>query len=515
MPRGPMTHIRNDHDISFLNTFDEGIVACESDGTIAFFNRAAERIFGHAAEAVLGQPLELLIPAASRDRHRHYVEAFRISAKSSRMMSERGAVQGLRRDGTVFDAEISISKATFAGRTMLTAVVRDVSEGKQVERELRAAEERHRAILDTCSDGIVLADAVSGLIVDANDRAAEMFGCAVDELVGLHQSVLHPAADRERYARIFREHVEDGRILVSDANIQRRDGEILPVEITAKPTEIDGAAMLVGFFRNISHRKERERLLIEARREAERANEEKTKFLASVSHELRTPLNGIIGLSDLIRTEVYGAIGNDRYREYLDDINHAGTQLLGMINELLDLSRIEAGRFEPQDEDIDIAAAVEEATSSIRPLSDKAGLRLEIAVAGVPVLRADRRAVYQMLVNLLSNATKFTPEGGRIRIEGTVAPDGGVVLTVADTGCGIAADKLAQVTTPFNADGETRIKNQPNLGLGLSITKGLIEGHGGRLEIESAEGLGTSVHLAFPPHRTGTPSGAETGGEVA
>lgn len=488
-------------DISFLNSFDEGIVVVDPRGTIVFFNAAAEQIFGYDAEAILGQSVDVLIPESARAGHHAHVEEFRTSEATSRMMNERGGVVGLRRNGEVFDAEISISKTVFAGETMLTAVLRDVSERKEAERRLAAAEQRHRAMLATCNDGILVAEADSGLIVEANDRAAEMFGCRVEDLIGMHQSELHPPAERDGYTRIFREHLEAGRILVPNAAIQRRDGRVLPVEITARPMVIDGKQMMVGFFRDITHRKRHERLLIEARQEAEEASAAKSEFLASVSHELRTPLNGIIGLSDLIQSEVYGEIGNDRYREYLGDIKRAGEHLLAMINEVLDLSRIEAGRFELNEEDIDVADIADECTRNIRNLITEAGIHVETDLRAMPELRADRRAVYQMLLNLISNAVKYTPADGRIAIDGGPTPDGGAIITVTDEGPGIEPERLAEITTPFNANGDLFIRNQPNVGLGLAITKELIERHGGRLEIASEPGEGTRISLVFPASR--------------
>ncbi len=488
-------------EANFLNSFDDGVVVVDSGGTISFFNAAAERIFGYRSDEVVGQPLDILIPTQARSSHRGHVDAFSAGGPTGRMMTQREGVMGLRQDGTVFDAEVSISKTRLNGDTMMTAVVRDVTERRNKERELRAAHEKSEAILATCSDGILVADARTGLIEEVNDRAAELFACEKSKLVGVHQSMLHPEAERSRYVRTFQEHLEKGRIRVPDAVIRRADGRDVPVEIAARPNEIGGRLMLVGFFSDITHRKQRERMLQEAREEAVRANSAKSRFLANISHELRTPLNGIIGLSELMQREIHGPLANEKYAEYAGDIHQAGDHLLTMINDILELSRVESTGPTLSQEEFAVGEVIDQCVRSVRSLIDESGVSVLSKVQAASRVYADRRAVFRMLLNLVTNALKYTPAGGRIEIDATGRADGAIVLSVRDTGVGIAPERLEQITKPFNADGDTYIRNQPNLGLGLSITKQLIEHHGGRLVIESELGVGTCVSLIFPSER--------------
>jgi len=492
-------------DLALFNALDEGVVAVDAAATIVFLNRAAERMFGYRADEALGTTLDSLIPSESRGIHRQHVGRFRDGGVDSRMMGERSAIRGQRRDGTVFDAEASISRSTIGGTVLLMAVIRDVTARKEAEARLRASEQKHRAILETCSDAVLIADAASGLILEVNDSAGRLFGCEPSDLIGLHQSDLHPEADREHLRRTFREHIEAGRVLVPDATIQRRDGSLVPVEIAARPVTIDGALRVVGFVRDVSHRVEHERRLVEASEAALAADRSKTTFLANVSHELRTPLNAIIGLSQMIAEGMFGPVGHPKYAEYACDIRDSGHHLLDVIDDILDLSRVELDKIVLKEEWLELSALIEQCRRTVRTLVDNSALLCQTRVElGAERLRADPRAVRQMLLNLLSNAIRHTPRGGRIEIAAETVGEGKLVLVVTDTGTGIAPERLATITVPFNSSADKMVSARSGTGLGLAITKGLVERHGGVLEISSRPGEGTAVRLVFPAERLAT-----------
>ncbi|MEQ9332571.1 PAS domain S-box protein [Thalassobaculum sp.] len=490
-------------DLDLFNALDEGVVATDPLGCILFVNPAAERMFGRGTAELVGQPLDVVIPEGSREAHRRHVEDFRQSGARSRMMGQRSGIQGRRGDGSVFEAEASISRSRIGGSEVLLAIIRDVSARKAEEARLLASEQKHRAILDTCSDAILLADADSGRITEVNPQAAALFGCSMDDLLGRHQSELHPLEDRRRLSQAFREHLEIGRVLVPDATIQRDDGTVVPVEITARPTRIGGVRTLVGFFRDVTHHRERERELIEAREAAMAATRSKTTFLANISHELRTPLNAVIGMSEMIGGEFFGPAGHPKYAEYGRDIRDSGSHLLDIINDILDLSRLEMGKLVLHETEVDLAELVDLACRTMAPLIEENGLVCTQRVTPeARRLHADRRAVRQMLLNLLSNAVKHTPAGGRVTVIATcTGSDGEVTLSVADTGRGIDPERLADVTQPFNSGADPSDRGPGGTGLGLAITKGLIERHGGRLEIAGRSVGGTSVRLVFPGNR--------------
>ena len=237
------------------------------------------------------------------------------------------------------------------------------------------------------------------------------------------------------------------------------------------------------------------------RERAELANHAKSEFLANMSHELRTPLNAVIGFTDVMRTETFGPIGNDRYRQYLDDITYSGTHLLGMINDLLDFSTIEIGKLRIAPADIDLDEVVESVASLMRIHADKARVGLRLAHrAQRTILHADEHRLRQILLNLLSNAVKFTPAGGEV-IFSTDIDDDGLAIAVSDTGIGIAAEDLPSIFTPFHQIDNGHTRKYEGAGLGLTIAKSLAQLQGGTLTATSELGDGTTVTLRFPPDK--------------
>jgi signal transduction histidine kinase len=243
--------------------------------------------------------------------------------------------------------------------------------------------------------------------------------------------------------------------------------------------------------------------LAAAKHRAEAASRMKTEFLANVSHELRTPLNSIIGFSEMIDHEAHGPIGNDRYRSYIRDIHSSGQHLLGVVNDILDISKIEVGEFELQEDEIDVGDIIESTVRVVHERAARAGLNLTSEVTpSLPQLRGDARRVRQILLNLLSNSVKFTSSGGAVSVQAGRADDGGLTVSVSDTGIGIAPEDMDKAMMPFGqVDGRLNRKYE-GTGLGLPLAKSLTELHDGRLTIRSAVGKGTTVTLAFPVART-------------
>ena len=260
------------------------------------------------------------------------------------------------------------------------------------------------------------------------------------------------------------------------------------------------ALQLVGRVADQAQRREREAQA--AWRAAERASRIKSEFLANMSHELRTPLNAIIGFSEIMIGGSFGSIDNPRYREYLDDIRRSGEHLLSLINDILDLSKAEAGRLELIEETMDLAEIVAGSARlvSTRALRSDVALRVDV-VPDLPALRADRRKLQQILLNLLTNAVKFTPAGGRVEIAASRAPDGGVAVTVADTGIGIAKEDIPKTLEPFSQVGRAAAREQEGTGLGLPLTRRLVDLHGGRFTLDSVLGVGTVATVWLPPER--------------
>jgi signal transduction histidine kinase len=258
----------------------------------------------------------------------------------------------------------------------------------------------------------------------------------------------------------------------------------------------------VSSFSDITALKQAEQALIAARDQAELANRTKSEFLANVSHELRTPLNAILGFSEIMLHEQLGPLGEPRYREFARDIHDSGAHLLAIINDILDLSRIEAGTFAIDDEVVRVDVLFAAVQRLMRERAAKGGVAITVEVPpGLPPVRADERALKQILLNLLSNAVKFTPAGGHVALQARLDPDGGMALSVRDTGIGMAAADLPKALASFAQVDSSLTRKYEGIGLGLPISRALAELHGGRLELASAPGAGTTATVRLPADR--------------
>jgi len=265
-------------------------------------------------------------------------------------------------------------------------------------------------------------------------------------------------------------------------------------------TELHNMAASVAALRHhLIRRKVYEADLRMAKQAAEQASRTKSEFLANVSHELRTPLNAIIGFSEMIKLEVFGKIGDERYLSYVRDINSSGEHLLELINDILDISRIEAGKLELKRAQLNIRDTIQSGITLIQPMVKEKNIDLAVAVSeDLTQIFADGQRVQQIVINLLTNAVKFTDHGGRVSISAGHDADGNMVLTVSDTGIGIAAEDLEKVLQPFEQIENSLTRQNSGSGLGLPITLALVEMHGGTLRVQSVVGKGTEVCVILP-----------------
>ncbi|MCA0449490.1 MAG: PAS domain-containing protein [Proteobacteria bacterium] len=387
--------------------------------------------------------------------------------------------------------------------TQFVSVATDVTAIREMEAATRAAEARMRAAIESIPEGFAIYDESDRLIV-ANQPYVEMFagetdpariqGRTFEELVRMSVARGEPPEPGFTTEAWVAERVRRHREGMSGMRLLRiADGRTISVAERHVP-----GVGIVGIRTDVSQLVETEAALRNARDAAETANRAKSQFLANMSHELRTPLNAIIGFAEMIEKEIFGKVGSKRYIEYANDIAASGRHLVDLIGDVLDMSKIEAGRYALEEEPIELGATIDAAIAIARGQAHHAGVRLNAAGDKLR-LRADGRALRQVLLNLLSNAIKFTPKGGRVDIAWRAA-DSGVEIDVVDTGIGIAHDELPHVIEPFRqAQGVGR--NFGGTGLGLAITKRLVELHGGRLEIESQVGKGTRVRFVLPADR--------------
>ena len=284
--------------------------------------------------------------------------------------------------------------------------------------------------------------------------------------------------------------------------IEMTDGRWL--RVNERRTREGGTVTIVD---DVSEIKAREQALMAAKEAAERASRSKSELLANMSHELRTPLNAIIGFSDILKNQMYGPLGDPKYGDYARDINESGVHLLALINDILDLSKIEAGKFELRPSRIVVEHCVEVAVKMVRVRADEKGVSVAAKLGEpLPALWADERAIKQILSNLLSNAVKFTPAGGSVMLAADLL-DGAHRLVVSDTGIGIPGELLAEVTKPFFQVDSALDRAHQGTGLGLALCQSLIDLHGGQLTIRSTLSQGTEVSLVFPKARVVTTPG--------
>jgi len=367
--------------------------------------------------------------------------------------------------------------------------------------ELQSARRDLLDAIASTSEAFGLFDERRRLVVCNRNYGAFLSIPAEELLVGArHQDLLRRAAPPEEVAR--------GRLGMDEwlTEVERRQaGESATyvqklangrwLQTSDRRTSRGG---IVSVHVDITALKEREQALERARVEAEEANRAKSEFLALMSHELRTPLNAILGFSELVRDEVFGPHSDARYREYADDINRSGGHLLAVINDILDLSKIEAGRYELGLEEVRLLPVVEDLKRLLGERVRRGDLTLEIALEDPDtLLLADPRALKQMLLNLLSNAIKFTPAGGNVRLTSR-RHDGMLEVAVTDTGIGIAPEDLERVMEPFRQAGNALTREYEGTGLGLPLVRSLINLHGGSIALESTPGVGTTARLRFP-----------------
>jgi len=274
--------------------------------------------------------------------------------------------------------------------------------------------------------------------------------------------------------------------------LRKREVEHAVIERTAELSDLNQTLR-----EEVAQRRQAEAALRIAKEKAESANRAKSAFLSTMSHELRTPLNAIIGFSEIMESGMFGPLGAEKYHEYCNDIRGSGQYLLEVINDILDMSKIEAGRIRLDFEDLSLDTLLNEAMRVVGARAQDKQLQLAARISPELRLRADRRALKQIALNLLSNAIKFTPMGGRVTVRGR-ATDHCITLAIADTGIGIAKDALTRLGRPFEQVESQLIKSHQGSGLGLAISKSLVELHGGRMRIRSALGKGTLVVVRLP-----------------
>lgn len=362
------------------------------------------------------------------------------------------------------------------------------------------------SILDTAIDGVVLVDR-EGRVISINRSAETLFGYQGPELSGLpFAGLFTPESQRIAFDTLDRLNRDNGPANEGrEVSGRGREGAAIPLFMTMG--KVAGRTdKLVAVFRNIADWKKAEQDLLNAKRQAERASSAKSDFLAKISHEIRTPLNAILGFSEVMIEERFGPVGNDRYKQYLRDIHSSGEHLISLLNDLLDLSKIEAGKLDLNFASLDLNELTQQCVALMQPQANRARIIIRTALSSaLPPVLADARSVRQIALNLLSNSIKFTGAGGQVIVSTAVNDSGEVVLRVRDTGAGMSEKDIAIALEPFRQLATSVRFGSGGTGLGLPLTKALAEANRATFNIKSAVNAGTLIEVVFP----GRPLAAE------
>jgi PAS domain S-box-containing protein len=388
------------------------------------------------------------------------------------------------------------------GRTAaIGGIFIDISDRKKAELARQESEARFRSFMENAPLEMVVKD-LDGRFLMVSRAVEKIWDRKAEELLGRRTCDITDSPGVEAVEEMDREVVTTGRSVAREVHFPGwAEDWAYAVKFPIK--DAAGALVAIGsVVLNITDQKHAEQELIRAKEQAEIANRAKSQFLANMSHELRTPLNAIIGFSAIIGDQLFGPVGSPKYLEYVHDIWDSGTHLLGIVNSILDTSKIEAGSFELHDEPCDVVDLIESSLRMVAERAQQAGVTLEPRVApGLRAIMADERVCMQILLNLMSNAVKFTPEQGHVAAIAEEAPDGGLLIKVVDNGIGIGPDHLAQVFDRFNQVDGSYARQYGGTGLGLHLTKKLVELHGGTIRIDSQLGMGTIVSVTLPAWR--------------
>lgn len=484
---------------AIINAVSDVIFETDREGVINFVNDRWYQIMQVPKEQVIGKNFfDFLHPQDRSEQEKNFKEII-----GERKKSFRSITRLLQKNDEYRSVDLSASLLEDGKK--IVGTITDIEERRRAETALKEAEQKYRAIVENVAGGIYQIDK-DGRFLSANPAMARILGYnSPQELLSTVRNANQELYDDIRgRIRYLRQREDFGDSTPIEIEMIKSDGtKIWVSENTRAVFDQKGLLQFFeGSIADISERKEAEMKLRDAKIASDLASRAKSEFLTNMSHELRTPLNAIIGFSEIIKDEAFGPVGSPEYKDYASNIHDGGRRLLNIINEILDISRIDAGDRVLNESVTDLRKVAQSCIDLLQPKIEASELRVDLRIgAGFPKLIAEELAVKQMLMNLLSNAIKFTPNTGHIAIEAEIAGTGSVRLSVTDTGIGLDDAEIEKALSPFGQVEAHHSRSGAGTGLGLTLVKSLISMHQGTFELLSQKGIGTTATLIFPARR--------------
>lgn len=461
------------------------------------FNKAAEKTFGYSETEIKGQPFNILLAEPYASSYFSDMQKYLNNGETEVIGRFRQLVAKHKND-TTLSMDATVNVITVDGKIIFVASARDISERLKQEQENRDLEARTRAIVDNAVDGIITIN-TKGVIETYNHAAETIFGYTTKEIIGQNVNKLMPtpyALEHDAYIANYLD-TKKAKIIGVDREVvgQRKNGKTFTMDLSIAEVKLDDKLIFTGIVRDITQRKLVENQLLEAKEDAERASHAKSDFLSRMSHELRTPLNAILGFAQILEMDELSPSQN----ESVHHIIKAGRHLTALINEVLDIARIESGRQELSLEPLKISGLLSDVSILMSPLATERNIHFQMPNPGKCDIHiiADLQRLKQVLLNLMSNALKYNHDAGQVELFCEEHQDGILRINVRDSGPGIAPDNLKRVFEPFERL-DADAKGVEGSGVGLALSKALVEAMGGVLGLDSQLGKGSTFWIELP-----------------
>ncbi|WP_052721421.1 PAS domain S-box protein [Methanococcoides methylutens] len=472
-----------------FNSVNDGILIYASDGHFLEVNRVMCDDLGYQKDELLQMTVMDITPPEFRK-----ITGEQIAEK---LKQGSGFVETMVqcKDGSLASIELNVRPIKYKGTPAVLAVARNITERKIAERKLRESEEKFKTVFESANDGIYVTD-LYGRFLEVNKIACKQLGYTRSELLQMRPQDIDLFADATDVGSQIDQLLQDEHNLF-ESILVRKDGSTFPVEVNIQVIDYMGEKAILGVSRDMTEHKQADEAMLNAKLAAEDASRAKSEFLTNMSHELRTPLNSIIGFSEVLCSENVGDL-NDMQKRYVSNVYRSGKHLLELINDILDLSKIEAGKMSLNPDKFAIRDTINEIMETMMPLATEKGIELKCDIDPErPFIVADAVKLRQIIYNLVSNAIKFTDRGGSVTIE-TRSSDDRISVLVKDTGIGISVVDQKKLFQPFVQIDSSNAREYGGTGLGLSLVKNFVEMHGGKIWVESEVEKGSTFGFTIP-----------------